>query len=607
MINQIPETWNYDESLEMLLLFYQYSEELLSEITYSLPLHNSLSLLIEIQEIYDTLQKYNIVNEYYSNYIPIIIDEFIGSLEKDYILKKIINYRLNTIVIGFKEAKGNHVLLQRWVEIIEQTCSNDEYREAYKNEIINLVTLTNNKKDLLYCIRNYFICLISEGYTREFLYVSIKKFFDNRNININNTIQIKDFLSIFSCKNELMSFLILMDIGTLEYIDGISGITGLNSQISKIDIKKERESLCSNISVKSLFREYDSMIHNANGFQKIAIIKFEVNHIDQYIAVDDFEYRIKFMLSLSRYFKHFYPSRQIYKILYKNGDNYFEIKPPSQLLKRPFIKQDIIDSRIKNIFQLKAMSKQTFNALAHAIEMHAEALDSKSLNVLLRNFWTSLETLFSNPTPNTLRKNVIDSIIPIIQKTYILKILRTLYDLIIKAIEHKNLKELDIIDFNSFVKYFSIYSENSTEMKKIYSFLSNNPLLRSRIFETRKNLSTGKKINDFLDKHEILVEWQLKRLYRTRNIATHIGEDMSYIEIVVNHLHNYFDYVVNYILCKSENDNYISNISVLVFESENDNRIHKEMLKSDEPLSTNNYIEYLFGPDKNIINYVFEI
>ena len=91
-----------------------------------------------------------------------------------------------------------------------------------------------------------------------------------------------------------------------------------------------------------------------------------------------------------------------------------------------------------------------------------------------------------------------------------------------------------------------------------------------------------------------------------RNVATHLGVELSGIDIAVNHLHNYFDYVVNYILCKSENGNYVISTATVVFEAKNDNRIHVEMLKGNQSLSANNYMEYLFGPDSNLIKYQFE-
>ena len=68
MIYHVPESWDYNESLEMLYLFYQKTDELLSEAspdTYSLPLHNSMTLLEEVEEIFDLLNGYGMLTEYY--------------------------------------------------------------------------------------------------------------------------------------------------------------------------------------------------------------------------------------------------------------------------------------------------------------------------------------------------------------------------------------------------------------------------------------------------------------------------------------------------------------------------------------------------------------
>ena len=174
------------------------------------------------------------------------------------------------------------------------------------------------------------------------------------------------------------------------------------------------------------------------------------------------------------------------------------------------------------------------------------------------------------------------------------------------AISESTMKGLGILDFNGFVQYFSAHTENSEEMKKIYENLSQNPLLRSRLFSLRKTLTDGKSIMLFLDSHKARIEWQIKRLYRMRNIATHLGVEVSGANIAVNHLHNYFDYAVNYMLCKEESGDYVISSAAVVFEAKNDNRIHAELLKENKPLSLDNYISYLFGPDENLINYQFE-
>lgn len=69
---------------------------------------------------------------------------------------------------------------------------------------------------------------------------------------------------------------------------------------------------------------------------------------------------------------------------------------------------------------------------------------------------------------------------------------------------------------------------------------------------------------------------------------------------------NYFDYVVNYMLCKSENGDYVISTAAVVFEAKNDNQIYYERLKDNKPLSKDNYLVYLFGPDSNLIKYQFE-
>ncbi len=314
------------------------------------------------------------------------------------------------------------------------------------------------------------------------------------------------------------------------------------------------------------------------------------------------------MQSFMRYFKHFYFAKQIHKFLIKGSNGYYrELNLPHKLQKRPFVHQSTIDSRIKNILSAKSMGKEAFVSVARAIDMHAEALDSQNTSTLLRTFWTALETLFSAPAAtNKNRENVINSIIAIIQKTYILKLLRELYSQLNSAISAETMVALGINTFELFVEYFSKYDAGSAQMKIVYAQLSNNPLLRSRLFNTREKLKSGASIQELLNAHKTKITWQLKRLYRIRNVATHLGTQASGIEIAVNHLHNYFDFAINYMLCKSENENFIVSMSSLVYETKNDNSIHYEMLKSNELLSAENYMDFLFGPDASLIKYYFE-
>lgn len=610
MINKIPENWDYSDDLEMLFMFYQSTDELLSEVSpdsYALHLHNALSLIDEIEEVYNLLEHHDNIVDYYERYISPIIDEFIQKIRDDYILKKMLGNRLDSIVTGFNESKTKHKLLKVWIDIFKQSCNRKRYRLLYEEEIIRLITETTEKNKLLYCVENYYIILINIGYSREYLYTSAKRFFNNSSFKINNKNQIKEFLNQFTCNSQRYNFLVLMDMENIEYLDNISGHSFSGNNIQKISVEDIRKEICEDYSVLELLNKYDKKKKESREYQKIEIVKIHKEELDPYKAAMSFTEYISFLQTFKRYFIHHSFSKQVFEFLLQKDDGrYIKIKIPNKIKKRPFVSQELIDSRIRNILSGTFLGKSAFLSIAQALAMHADAFDSKNTSTLFRSLWTALETLFSNTGSNTTRDNVVNSVLSIIQKTYILKIMRVIYAQITDAIDVEKLKQLQIQNFDSFVEYFASNDNKSEEMKKLFSLLSTNPLLRSRIYNMRKKLTDGKSIFNMLESHKLQIEWQLNRLYRIRNIATHLGTEITGSDIAINHLHSYFDYVVNYILCKTENGDYVPNISSLVFESKNDLKIHMEILKSKEPLSSTNYLEFLFGPDRHLINYQFE-
>ena len=82
---------------------------------------------------------------------------------------------------------------------------------------------------------------------------------------------------------------------------------------------------------------------------------------------------------------------------------------------------------------------------------------------------------------------------------------------------------------------------------------------------------------------------------------------LPFIKDVLFNLHNYFDYAINYVICKMENEEYIPSIPFLIFEAKTDSEVYMEKLKENNVLSNKNYIELLFGSDQNLIKYEFEI
>ena len=575
--------------------------------TYALPLHNTMTLWGEMKEIFDLLVEHEGIEKYYSKYIPPIIDEFLDNLADDPILKRIVGKRLSTIKTGFEEAKQRHEVLQRWLDAMQQICTPGQYYRAYREEIIRLVTKTKDKLLLMQYVARFYVCLINAGYSREYLYISAKKYFDNRRIKISAPEVITAFLNQYNFNKEKYYFLILMDFDLIEYLGSIIKNDRLDLHIRRVNTKTELRDLEKDKACRELIAEYHQRLKDAKTHEKPALVRIEDIAIDPYSSVLDFVGFVNSLQAYTRYFKHYYYSKQVFKVLLQEETGYYrEIKISERFHKRPFVSQEVIDLRIKNILTRKSMGKQATISIQKAIAMHSEAFDTRSTASILRTLWTATETLFSNPVTTTTRENAMNSVLPIVQKTYVLKRLRTLYFQLNNAVQTSELQQLDIRNFQTFVLYFSKYKADSKEMKEVYSLLSDNLLLRSRLFTIRKEMDSAESVRKMLADHERKVEWQLRRIYRIRNIITHLGREVNGMQTAAIHLHNYFDYVVNYMLCKIENNDYIVSTAAVVFESQNDVRTHSEMLKNQRTLSENNYMEILFGPDPKLLEYKFE-
>ena len=284
---------------------------------------------------------------------------------------------------------------------------------------------------------------------------------------------------------------------------------------------------------------------------------------------------------------------------------YIDIKVPYLLAKRPIISQEIIDERIRCVLSRKGLTHEAFIYISSALDMHAEAFDNRNPATLLKNFWSALETLFSDPSFTGKREDVVHNVLHIVQKTYPLKLMRSVYTQLNESIPLSN---IGINGFDSFVVFFSTYSLDSKEFEKAFKLLELNPLLRTRLFSLKEQLSTGEKALTLLENHQMRIEWQLKRIQRKRNIATHLANELELkdVNVIINHLHNYFDYVINYLMCKSANDDFIISPCAAAFESKNDNEIHEKFLKKNDKLNAENYKEFLFGPDSHLMDYQFE-
>jgi hypothetical protein len=167
------------------------------------------------------------------------------------------------------------------------------------------------------------------------------------------------------------------------------------------------------------------------------------------------------------------------------------------------------------------------------------------------NLWTILETLVPSSKNKSKVQNVCDSVIPILLLKYFNKLISNLFndfnrwneDIInsyIKGIDAKH----SILKFALFL----VCDQYSSERSQLYSELDSFVLLRNRAFKLSQILSKQEKISKSLERHEMNVLWQIRRVYRTRNMIVHSGKSPRYINILVENTHDYIDQVTSEII-----------------------------------------------------------
>lgn len=607
MVFAIPSSWTYSNDLENLLFFYQCSEELLSNNSpdsYRLPTCNSISLCSEIRRIYKFLSDSKQIDRYYSKYIPCIIDELIDTIHGDNILKKALGFRLESVITGLTSAKENHRELVKWINLMRQSCTLRDHANACKAAIIKDVQAGNNKAVLQWHIQNYYIDLISIGYSTEYLFQSVIRFFDNKSSPIVSSSCIVKFLESFDMEEHEFEFYVVADTLKMDNFSRINPQVGRNFSIHEVDTATITTGKRTNATFRKMCETYEDL--KSRGNTNVKILSCKAEELDPYSAFDDISEAFDLAQCFEGYFKHKSERKTFFDVLLVLDGHYRPIRQRRVIPTRPYIDQSTIDRRMEAILH-PTCSMDVIFALLRAMDMHLDALNCKNASTMLRSFWTALEALFFTADESAERENAKFCLIAIIQKTYLLKQFRFLYDHLTLAITDETFwEEMNISCFQDFVKVFMSVRPDSGEFKKFTARLNTTPLLRSRIYWFRKELSDAKHIKKKIEEHKQKVSWHIDRIYRTRNLSTHAGITMPYTKEILFNIHNYFDYVTNYIVCKLENEDYIASISSMIFEAKNDNQIHCEFLKTVSDITDENYLNVLFGPDIKIVTYDFE-
>ncbi|MFZ7327823.1 hypothetical protein [Comamonas jiangduensis] len=529
--------WKISPEIEGLLFFAQRMDELLWKYTldtYKPAALNAPFLCSEVLSIIKNIENELIDEQNLSH----VVEELIWSIKNDKVAKKLLDMPIDFYIKIDDQSKLSEKRLK--IEALQKTLSPFRYlNQCFQDLIISINEI--KKQEIENLSRNITTTLINMGVSKQSLSWKLKKyFFSSDGKEIEHPSQIIDFLqNIYPYSHEFHVYFVVSDLikSVKESLDAFS--IEIIDNIDEIQENKTLELIKLQDDLKNLTNECFVRVGPFSGLDVYSAHSKAIKYLDQ----------------LSDLFTLFYHRKQISWRPKAIVEQCCLDRPVATILNngpmdKPFdFNADKASKELNKLlinFSLRGSSRDRFNRVTdlHGICVSADVVDNQ-----LVTLWTSLETLIPSKAGKSKINNIINGAVPFLSINYIYRIVeRFSHDLFTwnKWKARKILKKTTKAPNSDFTfRCFLLLSqpENNELRNELYAELRDFHLLRFRAFQISDLLSNKEKILNRINLHETKVKWQLRRIYRTRNLLVHSGSRSSYIETLVENAHEYLDQI----------------------------------------------------------------
>ncbi|WP_156000813.1 hypothetical protein [Thioalkalivibrio sp. ALJT] len=185
-----------------------------------------------------------------------------------------------------------------------------------------------------------------------------------------------------------------------------------------------------------------------------------------------------------------------------------------------------------------------------SVRLHAMAMKAGGDENQILNLWTALESL----VPSDLKhekvsqiEHIANSVIPFANVGYIEKRLNTLVKDLLRwdnAGAKACFREVAGRKFTHRLGKILALDNLSEVRQELFNIASGYVLLSERLKDVADAMKSPAGVANALDRHALRVEWQIRRIYRTRNMIVHAGSTPPYTRDLIEHCHGYLDVVL---------------------------------------------------------------
>ncbi|RBN51904.1 hypothetical protein [Flavobacterium psychrolimnae] len=571
--------WKKDESLDSLLFFALRCRECVFDYTldsFKYPALNSNTICKEALKLIKEIEEDNFTPKS----ITPVLEELIFKLKNDLVVKQLIGDDIKYYINFGDYTNLKEIKIK--IEILFNKLSSDKNIKYLTEELKKLILENKEKRKIYELATNYISSLINVGFSQTFIYSSVNNIFFS-STSVDDISSLENFFNSFEIKPKKYNCIYKVS----DIFDEISQ----SSNVFNIEILNQ-------LDASFIVLDKNNFLNSKNKNERFLIVN-EIIALDSVNAKSIAEKRLNKLSNLFVFFHHkIQPTWSNSSLIIDENKVSILIKDKvSAMSKATDYRPKKAAIKLNQLIRSLRLENSSFAKYDRVIDLHGIAVQNKVLeNQLLQN-WISFETLLVGYENTSKIDQVLKHLVPFLLIRYtneqineLLKDInrfdQSFFRTQVKAIpEGENLLDkftaILVLD-----KYKSVRIE-------FYKQLKYSPLNKFRMAEFHKIFSDINSLKAHIEKHKTKVDWQIKRMYRTRNLIVHAGIVPTFTETLVENSHNYLDKLISTINYLCINENSILSIEQALKEVEIIHSKRNANLKDYKDINENNYIKLL--------------
>jgi hypothetical protein len=546
------KNWDDPASSVGLAYFSQLLEEMLfvfSLDTYKASVMHTGLLCAEALEVIKEIELGNIKHPN----IMHVNEELCSTFEKDPVAQALVPLPSSAFFPTLKNPKSTLKEMETVLSFLCVQLTKEKYRLMAQTLLKQEITGTQSVTAIRRLTRSYVTSLISAGYDQRYVQIQASAYFYPAKNRIADASAIEGFFGLFPFENSKFNVIFKVD-PIFEHLG--EDLAPLRLKITK--------SIPEGIDVTRHEKFMPDPEH------ALFAVATDVSTKDPYSARDLAEYRLKLCSTLLNLFHHKEnPSWRSECLVYdvsRNAIKQISI-PINAMHKCADLKPEVASLRMQMLLREFSLENNSFAKFVRSAQLHSMALTSNSHENQILNLWIALESLIPSETKQDDASNIehiAKSLAPFLNIGYIEKLIYNLAKDLLRwnsrAVK-KALRGINGKKFSEKLIKLMIFEEYKPQRDALTASFRDFHLMTDRFDFLSTVVSKPANTIEALDAHQIRLAWQIRRIYRTRNIIVHSGKTPSYTKALIEHTHDYLDTVLLLLVKLASNPKSINSVA----------------------------------------------